>query len=117
MTSKDQETKREQMRVSIKLFFRAWSRTCARNSFRSTEIRKVDYKELQNLRKGGTKRLDSSRDLQRHVKEHFFPQMKARRRKTQRIKAAEDRRPEEEKELEHQYVEEARRRDKETRKW
>ena len=44
MTSKDQETKREQMRVSIKLLLTAWSHTCARNLSRSTEIRKVDLK-------------------------------------------------------------------------
>ena len=51
------------------------------------------------------------------MKEHFFPQMKARRRrKAQRTKAVEDRRSEEEKELDHQCVEEARRRDKETKK-
>ena len=47
MISKDQETKREQMRVSIKLFFRAWSRTCARNLISSTEIMKTDIKSCR----------------------------------------------------------------------
>ena len=110
MSSKDQETMREQMRVSIKLFFRAWSRTCARNLTSSTEIRKADMKSCRIYV------LEVSRDWSHPEKEYLLSQRKARRRKAQRAKAVEDRRSEQEKELKHQCTEEARRRDKETKK-